>query len=235
MARENLGSIALFGGSFNPVHNGHLRLAVEMWETLRPDRLDFIPTANPPHKPHESMLPFALRVELLRAACAAWPTFHINTLEAERPEPSYTAVTLARYRELHPAAELYFMMGSEDFAGLDTWKDWERLPELANLLIVPRQGIEEADFSASVRRFWPRAEKCAVSPGHTPPGARACFRAHEAAGAGRLLYLPLPRLDINASMLRERWLDGRRLDFWTPPAVLDVLAANSALVGRHWA
>lgn len=230
MEQTKLGSVALFGGSFNPVHNGHLRLAVEMWETLRPDRLDFIPTANPPHKPHASMLPFALRVELLRAACTAWPDFHINTLEAERPEPSYTAVTLARYRELHPGAELYFMMGSEDFAGLHTWKDWQRLPELANLLIVPRQGIEEADFSAAVRRFWPRAHKCAA----LPAAARSCFRVADAAGAGRLLYLPLPRLDINASMLRERWLAGRRLDFWTPQAVLEALNANPELVGRCW-
>jgi nicotinate-nucleotide adenylyltransferase len=234
VAQTNLASIALFGGSFNPVHNGHLRLAVEMWESLRPDRLDFIPTANPPHKPNASLLPFELRVELLRAACTAFPAFHISTLEAERPEPSYTAVTLARYRELYPRAELYFMMGSEDFAGLATWKDWQRLPELANLLILPRQGIEEADFSAAVRRFWPRAEPCAAGPGWAFTAARVCFKVNDADRAGRLLYLPLPRLDINASMLRRRWLEGRRLDFWTPPAVLDALVAHRELVGQSW-
>lgn len=229
MERTNLASIALFGGGFNPVHNGHLRLAVEVWEALRPERLDFIPTANPPHKPHESLLAFELRVELLRKACAAFPGFYINTLEAERHGPSYTAVTLACYRALYPKAELYFLLGSEDFAGLDSWRDWQKLPEFANLLIVPRQGMEEAAFAEALRRLWPGAEPCPA----TPP-ARACYRVCSAAGAGRILYLPLPRLDINASLLRRRWLEGRRLDFWTPPAVLEALEGARELVARCW-
>ncbi|MDR2893451.1 MAG: nicotinate (nicotinamide) nucleotide adenylyltransferase [Deltaproteobacteria bacterium] len=229
-------TIALLGGSFNPVHYGHLRLAVEVYEALTPDRLYFIPSANPPHKPGLGMLPFELRVEILHAALQGYPEFQVDTLEADRPGPSYTSDTLAEYRRRHPNGDLYFILGSEDFLGLDSWKNWKHMPDLANLLVVPRQGTEEAEFEEQALRLWPTAE---VMPSalkddkkiNLPAKAKSIYRVSE---AGCLLYLPLPRLDINASLLRRRWLEGRRIDFWTPPVVVDTLEKHRELVERHW-
>jgi nicotinate-nucleotide adenylyltransferase len=218
--------IALFGGSFNPVHYGHLRLAVEVLEALRPDRLDFIPCANPPHKSGRALLPFSMRVKILREICAGYREFCVNTLEADRTGASYTKDTLAEYKKNYPAEELYFILGSEDFALLDTWRYWRMLPAFATLLVVPRQGVEEAEFIEHVTSFWPEAALMENLPDFAHAGY-AC-------GAGQVLYMPLPRLDINASLLRRRWMDGRRIDFWAPSAVIRELEEQRDLVEKHW-
>jgi nicotinate-nucleotide adenylyltransferase len=219
--------IALFGGSFNPVHYGHLRLAVEVLEALKPDRLDFIPCANPPHKSGPALLPFSLRVKILREVCGHYPEFYVNTLEADRAGASYTKDTLAEYKKNYPAEELYFILGSEDFAQLDTWRYWRMLPSFATLLVVPRQGVGEAEFIGHVASFWPEAARMEDLPDFARSGYAEC-------GQGKILYMPLPRLDINASLVRRRWMDGRKIDFWTPPAVIRELEEQRDLVETHW-
>lgn len=224
--KEQLNSLIILGGSFNPVHYGHLRLAVEVCEALAPDRLDFVPVASPAHKPGLGLLPFEMRVQALREICAHYPLFHVNTLEAEREGPSYTCDTLAEYRRRYPGANLYFVMGSEDFMVLDGWHSWSTLPDSADLLVVPRQGVEEEEFIENVFRLWPEAVQ-EESP-HAP--VRTAFRVH----GGRVLYMPLPRLDINSSLVRRRWLAGRKIDFWVPPEVISGLTAQDEVVVGHW-
>ncbi|MDL2307073.1 nicotinate (nicotinamide) nucleotide adenylyltransferase [Desulfovibrio sp. OttesenSCG-928-C06] len=228
-------SIILFGGSFNPVHYGHLRLAVEVFEAMLPDRVDFVPCANPPHKAGLGLLPFDMRVEMLREICADYPHFNVNTLEAEREGPSYTSDTLREYKNTYPQTRLFFVLGSEDYVNLDSWKDWNILPNLADILVVPRQGVEEDEFIEHTRRLWPDATPVE----NVPEPVRIGFWAgSESEGipmqAGRVLYMPLPRLDINASMVRRRWLGGRLIDFWVPDAVVNCLAASSDTVKKFW-
>jgi nicotinate-nucleotide adenylyltransferase len=224
----SISAVAILGGSFNPLHFGHLRLAVEMFELLRPDRLEFVPCANPPHKNKERLLPFALRYALLREAVSACPHFQVNPLEAEMPAPSFTCATLRAYRERHAGARLYFILGSEDFSGLDSWKDWREIPRLATLAVAARQGGEAEEFSAVVRKFWPGA-----APAEERPGAEAGL-AFALPGGGQALYLPVPRLDINASLLRARWLAGRSIDFLTPDAVREFLDCRAEAVRACW-
>lgn len=217
-------SIALLGGSFNPLHLGHLRLAVEVYEAVRPGRLDFIPCANPAHKNPGDLLPFELRCYLLKAATQKHPFFYVNGLEAERASYSYTADTLREYRRDRPGAKLYFILGAEDYEELDTWKDWRILPELAELLVVARQGAEVESFKAATRRLWPEArEETGL--------ARPAFSMGQ---GGLTSYLPFPRLDINASLIRERWLAGRCIDYWVPREVTELLAKNSETVRSCW-
>ncbi|MDR2825263.1 MAG: nicotinate (nicotinamide) nucleotide adenylyltransferase [Deltaproteobacteria bacterium] len=227
MSINELKTIALFGGSFNPVHYGHLRLAIEVFEALKPDRFDFIPCAIPPHKSGFALLPFALRVEMLREVCGEYPGFYVNPLEADREGASYTKDTLAEYKNSYPAADLYFVLGSEDYALLDTWKGWSIFPALATLLVVPRQGMEEAEFVEKTLRFWPQAEPMENLPIFARLGYNNC-------GQGQVLYMPLPRLDINASLVRRRFLDGRKIDFWVPPAVIRALHTQEEAVEKHW-
>lgn len=235
-------SIILFGGSFNPVHYGHLRLAVEVLEAIHPDRVDFVPCANPPHKAGLGLLPFDMRVEMLREIFAAYPHFNVNTLEAERDGPSYTCDTLREYRKNYPQARLYFVLGSEDYVNLDTWKDWNILPNLADILVVPRQGVEEDEFIEHTRRLWPDAMQAENVSDPVRIGFWAglsCTHCESVQAAqpmqpGRVLYMPLPRLDINASMVRRRWLGGRLINFWVPDAVVNCLAANRDTVKKFW-
>lgn len=222
--------IGILGGSFNPVHVGHVRLALEVLEASLPgagERLhhvDMLPCAQPPHKPPRGLLPFALRLQLLRAAVAGIPGLEVNDLEGERPGPSYTCDTLAAYRKHYPDARLLFILGGEDFACLPQWRRGLELPQLADLAVVPRAGSDQADFQQDVLRNWPEAR---------------LIRTHsqlyaELPGDKRLIYLPLPRLDISASHIRQRWLAGRNVRFLLPDAVLHMLEEQRPAVAACW-
>ena len=151
-----MGAIGILGGTFNPVHNGHVRHAIEVAEALGLDRVLLMPCAMPPHKESAGLLPFDLRVELLRAAVHGIPFLDVETLEGELEGPSYTWRTLNEWARLHPGEPLpYFMMGAEAFAALDTWNHGLKLPHVAHLVMVPRGGDDGSVFHESIRSFWP--------------------------------------------------------------------------------
>lgn len=217
--------IGILGGSFNPVHVAHLRLALEVLESGQGcERLDLIPCAQPPHKSLRGMLPFELRLALLHAAVQDIPGLEVNDLEGRRQGPSYTWDTLSAYREAQPHARLLFVVGGEDFGALSHWHRGQELPHLTDIAMVPRAGSAQAAFRHEVARQWPEARLVQDSSGlHAvlPWGAR-------------LLYLPLPRLDISASFIRRRWLGGGSVRFLLPDAVLDVLDSRRDEVRACW-
>lgn len=240
--------IALLGGSFNPLHYGHLRLAVEVREAISPDSVVFIPCANPPHKDESGLLPFELRAAILEEAVKNRPGFQVSRMEAERSGPSYTVDTLFNYRVLHPDAEIFFIMGAEDFKGIRAWKDWRALPALAQLLVVARQGVEADEFAGWVAAYWPESLSCPASglcpesfhalrlsfslPG-LPLPEEYSFQGKSSAN-GLVHYLDLPRLDISASLIRERWLHSRSIDYWVPEAVTALLESDRKAAEAHW-
>lgn len=207
--------LGIFGGTFNPVHLGHMRLVVEVLESVRPARLDLLPSAQPPHKSGRRLLPFALRADLLNAAIEGLGNVWVSTLENERNTPSYTVDTLRLYRDSEPGYRPFFILGAEDFSTISTWQQWEMLPYLADIVIVPRSGAAGEVFSDTVRDLWPGALATA------PPFAAAdiAYELPDAADAGRFIHLPLPRLDIRAELIRERLLAGRSARFLVPDAV----------------
>ena len=216
----------IFGGTFNPVHLGHMRLVLEVMESVRPARLDLLPSARPPHKGGRRLLPFDLRVELLNAAIAGMDNVCVNTLENERETPSYTVDTLRIYREREPGSRLFFILGAEDFSLIATWQQWEMLPYLADIVVVPRSGAAEEVFSDTVRDLWPKAV-----PTDAPFGAAdVAYSIPGVADAGRFIHLPLPRLDIRAELIRERLLAGRSAKFLVPDAVHALLEAHPEAV-----
>lgn len=219
--------IAVLGGSFNPPHVGHLRMALEVKEALGPQKVLFIPAAVPPHKPAGGLLPFALREEMLEKALAGLPGLEVCPMENERPGPSYTVDTLSALSAAYPEARLGFILGGEDLALLHTWSRWERLPELADLIILPRGDGTEQDFFHTVRHLWPEAAP--LNP--LPSGASAAFHLPR---GGRILYLSQPRLEISSSLVRSRWRQGKSLDFLVPRAVIEVLEAHRTAVAALW-
>ncbi len=156
--------IVILGGSFNPVHMGHLRLALEAGEALSATRCDLVPCFAPPHKQAKNLLPFELRLKALQLAAEENSTLFVNDLEARRQGPSYTIDTLKAYREQFPLAELYFLLGLADFCELRTWLAWQELPSLANLVAVPRNNQGQAEFLAAAEKFWPDCTKAMPSP-----------------------------------------------------------------------
>lgn len=211
--------VGIFGGTFNPIHLGHMRLVVEVMESVRPSRLDLLLSARPPHKGGRRLLPFPLRASLLEAAIRGMDNVTVNTLENERDEPSYTAETLRIYREREPDARLCFIIGAEDFSTIASWQQWETLPRLADIIVAPRSGAAQEVFSDTVRDLWPEAVP-------VPPPFAASDAAYAIPGmpnAGTFTHLPLPRLDIRAELIRERFLAGRSIRFLVPDAVHDML------------
>lgn len=222
--------LGIFGGCFNPVHSAHLRAAVEAAEGLGLDRVDFVPSARPPHKPGEPMLGFAARLRLLRAAVADMPGFAVNDLESRRPGPSYTYDTLARYLEDNPGTELFFIMGTGDLLNLATWRRGFELTRLAHLAVLAREGLGVAGIGAYLAGD---GAGLGAAPRPLPPGVSACA-AWDTAGGGRLFCLEIPRLDISASLVRERWRCGRTVRFLVPDAVWRELASMREEADLAW-
>lgn len=226
-----MGGIGLLGGTFNPVHIGHIRHAVEVGEALGLDAVLLTPAAVPPHKSGRGLLPFSLRVELARAAVAGIPRLGINPLEGELHGPSYTWISLEEWRRRN-GMEPCFLMGVEDFAALDTWFRGLELPRLAHVVVVPRAGSDRDIFRAAVRRYWPGSSLHACPQDYPPAECRET--AHLPDG-GRCTFLPVPRLDISASFVRRRWLAGRDVHGLVPDGALALLGARREEVNRIWA
>ncbi|MDR2076115.1 MAG: nicotinate (nicotinamide) nucleotide adenylyltransferase [Desulfovibrio sp.] len=217
--------IALLGGSFNPPHIGHFRIALEVQEILVPREILLIPCASPPHKTGDNLLPFSLRLAMLEAVTRALPGLGVSPVEAERPGPSYTVDTLTALAARHPGERLAFILGGDDFSLLPSWKLWRNIPELADLIVLPRRAGAEKIFLRAVRARWPEAV-----PLSFPSGIRAFSLPH----GGRILHLPQPRLEISSSLIRSRWLEGKSLNFLVPKEVEEILDKNAAGILPLW-
>jgi nicotinate-nucleotide adenylyltransferase len=188
--------IGVFGGTFDPVHLGHLIVAEQCREQGRLDQVRFVPAASPPHKQGQPVTPFARRVEMLALAIAGQPAFRIDELEKDRPGPSYTVHTLEEIHRREPGAELFLPVGSDTLLDLPSWYQPARIVELAALLVTARPGWPVpplADVEAALR---------------LPPGARLRVEVVEA-----------PQIDIASRDLRRRAAEGRSLRYLVPRAV----------------
>lgn len=225
--------IGILGGTFNPVHIGHLRLATAVAEALRLDHVDLMPCAVPPHKADIGLLPFEMRVSLLEGALETAPNaveadarLSVSRLEGELSHPSYTWNLITEWRKRHPAQSPAFILGGEDFMHLDTWHKGLELPNITNFVVVPRSRADEAAFRATIARYWPRAELTEAD------GNRLLSAA--ITDETSCLYLPLPHLDISASLIRAKWLLGESIRYLTPDPVIGLLDTYRNDVRHCW-
>ncbi len=188
--------IGVFGGTFDPVHVGHLILAELCREQAQLDHVLFIPAARPPHKADRTLTAFRHRVEMLALAVAGHPAFQVDELEKDRTGPSYTARTLEALRAREPGAELFLVIGADCLPDLPTWYEPARILELAGLLVVPRPG-------------WPMqsAETLRETLGLKPQQPL------------RYQVIEMPLIEIASRDLRSRATRGRSLRYQLPRAV----------------
>jgi nicotinate-nucleotide adenylyltransferase len=207
-----VGRTAVFGGSFNPIHYGHLLLADEVLEALGLDRVLFVPAGAPPHKPASALAPAADRFAMVSLAIADHPGFAVSALELERPGPSYTVDTLEALRAT--GDELFLVIGSETFLDLLSWRTPRRVAELARLVVVPRAGSPFDPESAAAQKVLREigGERLVHVTGPLPPRG--------------VLIVHATSLPISASELRRRARDGRSLAYRLPPAVAAYIAAH---------
>ena len=192
----------MFGGSFNPIHFGHLLVADDIAETLGLDRVLFVPAAVPPHKPVSELAPAVHRFAMTRLAVAEHPRFEVSDVELRRSGPSYTVDTL---EALRPRGDLHLIIGSETFLDLLSWHEPRRLPGLARLVVVPRSGNAFDPTAPAAQKV---LTELALGP-FTRPGED-----------GRAVLTEAASLPISGSDLRKRARTGRSLAYRMPAAVV---------------
>lgn len=152
--------VGIIGGTFDPIHLGHLIIAEEARIQLELEQVIFIPTGQPWLKAGRPLTPGQHRLKMVRLAIASNPYFRAASNEVDRPGPSYTVDTLVELREeLGPAASLYFILGRDALEQFHQWKEPERLLELCNLVVVNRPGHPKDDFSTLLARYPQAADK----------------------------------------------------------------------------
>lgn len=143
--------IGILGGSFDPVHNGHLLVAQDIKEKLELDRILFMPAPRPPHK--RCRAPFSVRREMLKRAIHGHPSFALSDIENLRPGTSYTVDTLARLKRRCPKDKLFLIIGADQFQELATWKEPKRLRRFASLIVMTRPGSRTGKGILPARRI----------------------------------------------------------------------------------
>lgn len=206
--------LGLLGGTFDPVHFAHLRLADEAAEHLGLARVRWIPSGSPGHRAAPRTAG-RHRLEMVRIAVRADPRFEVDDAEAEGAAPSFTVDTLRRLRaELGAEVPLVFLIGADQLHALHTWRAWRELFALAHFAVGERPGfaLDREALPAEV------GAECARRAG--TPAALA------AAPAGRIVTFPVTSLGISASELRRRLASGRSVRYLLPPEVLAYIRAN---------
>lgn len=226
----------IYGGSFNPIHAGHLRLAIEAAALMKNycRQLDFVPTAYPPHKDDAKLLPFSLRVEIIRAALSFGNNFYCNEIEYSLPAPSYSEQTLKALSKRLPREKLFFLLGSHDFTLLPEWRNGLELPNLCDLVIAPRKEMNFSDFLVLCESLWPQRVTLPEQPEiMVPSGMGKVYQIFLDSG-GRIFFLQIPFLDISATYIRKLWLHNENVDFLIPLDVLDLLEKHRSEVTGCW-
>jgi nicotinate-nucleotide adenylyltransferase len=217
-----LARVGVFGGSFNPIHHGHLLLADEVRELLGLDRVLFVPAGAPPHKSAAGLAPAADRHAMVRLAVADHPGLAVSDVELRRPGPSYTVDTLEALAT--EGDELFLLVGSETFLDLLSWREPARVARLARLVVVPRLGSAfdpEGEAARKVLRGIGIADGFVHVTAGEPLPARGIPIVHATS------------LPISASELRRRAAEGRSLAFRLPPAVIAYIREHALYRSRE--
>jgi nicotinate-nucleotide adenylyltransferase len=211
--------LGIFGGTFDPVHFGHLRLAQEALESLNLGEVVWIPAGLPPHRGTPSVTA-QQRLEMVQLAISQHPHFRLDRAEVDSPKASYTVHTLERLRDEHgPNRPLVLLVGADAFAGLTTWHRWQDILQLAHIGIAHRPGFNldmgslptELASECQTRLITKSSEK-------TPELSTS--------PAGRFATFPMTPLAISATHIRENLSIGRTPRYLLPDDVLDYIARN---------
>jgi len=193
------------GGTFDPVHHGHLRIALDALEALGLRQVRLIPLAHAVHR-DQPETPAEIRLEMLKSAVAGRDDLVADDREIARQGPSYTIDTLRSLRADLPDAGLCLLLGADAFNGFADWRDPDGILALANLVLLQRPGHPEPD-DPRVRALLAESRVDRLEPGRT----------------GQIIAVPVTQLDIASSDIRRRIAAGRSADFLTPPPVVELI------------
>ncbi len=193
--------LGIYGGTFDPVHYGHLVLAEQCREQCQLDEVWFVPAAQPPHKLGAAISPAKARCEMVEFAIAGHPHFKLSRMELERTGPSFTVTTLEQLRAEDASRELFLLIGGDSLNELPQWREPKRILELATVVAANRGDRPLPDRSLLEQQLGPIA-------------------------AARLRFVEIPGLDLASTDIRQRSAEGRSIRYLVPRAVEAYLAQN---------
>ena len=201
-----MNKLGLFGGTFNPIHNGHLRAAEEITRQARLEKILFIPSYIPPHKEQRCVAPAGHRLAMLRLALAGQKQFIPSAIEIEDRQTSYSIYTLRKIKKLYPEEEPFFIIGIDAFLEIRTWKDYERVLEESNFFVLSRPGFALQEVHKVLPGKW-QAKTTWLNEGHFPSPRYSIF------------LVEINALPISASAIRERVRQGKSITGLVPKEI----------------
>lgn len=196
----------IIGGTFDPIHNAHLYIAYEAKELLGLDKIIFIPNGSPPHKDNKNITGASLRYRMVLEAIKDFEDFEVSKYEIEKKELSYTYKTLEHFKE--DDVELYFITGADCLVDLDKWKNVSEIFSLCKFVVFTRPGFKEEDLIEEKKR----AEK---------------------KYNGEIIFLNILDLEISSTYIRKRISEGKRIDFFVPKRVINLIEKENIYSERN--
>lgn len=214
-SQDRSAKIGLFGGTFNPVHQGHLTAARDVQEQLNLDRLYFVPSALPPHKSNDPLVPAQQRLEMVRLAVGESNRFCVCDIEIQRTGPSYSIDTVRQFRANIPAGgQLYFVLGMDAFLEIHTWKTFEALFDETACAVMSRPGTGQ--WTPSMRGYIQDYVANHISSAYRLSDKRDRLTHSRK----KTIYLvSVTPVDISSSRLRAMIQAGQPIDAWVCPSV----------------
>ena len=188
----------IFGGTFDPIHNGHLSIAYEALNYLELDEIIFMPSGNPPHKLNFDKVDANIRYELIEMAIRSEEHFVVSDYEIERKEISYTYITVEHFKMLEPNTLWYFITGVDCLMELDTWKNTDKIFNCCTLAVFNRPGFN----MNSILKEKDKNEKIYGK---------------------EIIFIDLPLLDISSREIKKKIKEGKRVDYLMPQGVANTI------------
>jgi len=214
--------IGIFGGTLDPIHLGHLRAAEEVFEALALDEIWFVPAYLPPHKLEKELTPFEHRLNMVQLAIDRVKHFRASTLEAERKGISFSVDLLRQINQLYgKSCTFYFVIGTDAALELDSWKDWQQIPKLTNLVIIKRPPVTIEDVKKKFSEIYSGIE-IETGPFPQPPED----------GPHMILALNTTGLEISSTKIREKVREGESIRFLVPERVRNYIMKNNLYINK---
>lgn len=191
--------LGVFGGTFDPLHTGHLMVAQEVIEVLSLDRVLFVPALRSPHKAHEPTASATLRLQMVRSAIEGDARFEVSDIEIQRAGPSYTIETLRAIAVQRPGTELALILGADQWAEFGQWHEPREIASIAKLALITRTGDYPPDLDSG------------FADGPPPPTT----------------VVPVTRIDLSATLIRSRVSEGLSVRYLVPESVRRIIEANN--------
>lgn len=190
--------IAIFGGTFDPIHNGHLHIAYEALYKLNLDKIIFMPSGIPPHKAKRKLADSFFRYEMVKIAIRNEKKFSVSDYEINKKNISYTFETLDHFVNKYPNESWYFITGADGLMDIENWKNVNGIFKLCNLVVFNRPGNDKYDIISQKRKL-------------------------EEKYKGSISFLDIPLLDISSTNIRKLISEGRNISYFVPEGVYDTI------------